>query len=203
MTSKSFIIIGEKKMGMILFPGLDATKTARRVEFIDGLIDIMTAHKIYKGLPYTITEEAFVSKIQIPLRDGLADLFAKEYPRNSAKWCEDTAEKALICEKDTTVTVNNTVFFGTQHRPDMYIRENNYRIALEYKIVKTGDMIRAALGQCLVYSSDYDFVVCLLLDVTKDGKIRRAFLKGEKEKRLLKELWNRFGVKVIVVEPNM
>ena len=32
------------------YPGLDGTKAARRVEFIDGLVDIMTAHKIYKGL---------------------------------------------------------------------------------------------------------------------------------------------------------
>lgn len=190
-------------MSSIVYSGFNAAKTARRVKFIDGLIDIITAHKIYKGLSYSITEEAFVNKIQLPLQDGLADLFSEEYPRNSRQWCEEAAEKALICEKDTTVTVNNTIFFGTQHRPDMYIRENNYRIALEYKIVRTGDAIRAALGQCLVYSSDYDFVVCLLLDATRDGKIRRAFLKGEKEKRLLKELWNRFGIKVIVVEPNM
>lgn len=81
-------------MSGTVYPGLDATKTARRVEFIDGLVDITTAHKIYKGLPYTITEGAFVSKIQLPLQDGLVGLFAKEYPRNSAKWCEDTAEIA-------------------------------------------------------------------------------------------------------------
>ena len=190
-------------MGEVLFPGLDAVKTARRVDFIDGVCKVLTAPKIYKGISYTITEEAFVNKIQYPLQVGLASLFAKEYPKNSKAWCEETAEAALICEKDTTVTVNNTVFFGTQHRPDMYIRQNNYRIALEYKIVKTGDMVRAALGQCLVYASDYDFTVCLLLYVTKDGKIRRAFMTGEKEKRLTAELWNRYGIRLLVAEPNM
>ena len=81
-------------MSETVYPGLYATKTGRRVEFIDGLVGIMTAHKIYKGPPYTITEEAFVSKIQLPLQDGLVGLFAKEYPRNSTKWCEDTAEIA-------------------------------------------------------------------------------------------------------------
>ena len=190
------------------YPGLDAVKSAKRTQFVEDVIKVLTDRKLYKGQTFSTNESEFVNKLQIPLKDGLVKIFSKEYPGNSEKWCENAADAALICEKDTNVTVNNIQFLGTQHRPDMYIireknRQNEYKIALEYKVVTNGDGIRAALGQSLVYSSEYAFTICLLLDVTKDGKIRNAFLNGPKEKRLMDELWDKFGVKFLIVTPDM
>ena len=86
----------------------------------------------------------------------------------------------------------------------MYVQhDNDYRIAIEYKMVSSGDALRAALGQALVYAADYEFTIILLCDTTPDARIKHRFdhCKGMSERVLIDELWNRFGIKMIVVAP--
>ena len=186
------------------YVGLGAVKSAKRVQFIDGVVKVLTTPKLYKGLSPNIDEHKFIFNLKSDLERGVEKLFAAENPTKDSEWIQNKADNALIWEHDTTVTLNQTRFFGTQHRPDMFIRHgNDYRIAIEYKVVSSGTPIREALGQCLVYASEYEFSICVLFDKTKDQKIFHAYKNGMLESVLIKKLWDDFGARVVVVAPNM
>ena len=112
----------------------------------------------------------------------------------------DDSRVLLLTRPNAKTTVNNTLLFGTQHRPDMLVKHgNDYRIAIEFKVAHSGDEVRAALGQCLVYASEYEFTIALVLDATSTGKIKRAYDKGALESQLIEKLWEEFGIKVVIV----
>lgn len=120
------------------------------------------------------------------------------------QWYERKAEESLVWEHDKNATLHHTFFLGTQHRPDMYVQHNNdYRIAIEYKMVSSGDALRAALGQALVYAADYELTILALCDTTPDVRIKHKFdhCKGMPESALINKLWETFGTKIIVAAP--
>lgn len=190
-------------MSRVKYPGIDAVKSERRVRFVDEVVEVLTAPRFCKGLSKSISESGFILKIYEPLLDGLEKIYRENYPERQESWYDRAAEEALISEINTGTTLNNMQLFGLQHRPDMEIVQNNYRIALEFKVVSAGGNVRDALGQSLVYASRCDFVICVLLDVTDDGCVRDAFLHGEKERCLIDELWEEFSIRVVVVKPDM
>ena len=62
-------------------------------------------------------------------------------------------------------------------------------INLEVKKGETGSSLREGIGQSLVYSSAFDFVVYLYVDISKDKKIRDS-MNGKKEQELINDLWD-------------
>ncbi|MDR2672020.1 MAG: hypothetical protein LBC35_01730 [Coriobacteriales bacterium] len=88
---------------------------------------------------------------------------------------------------------------GSQHRPDFIIQFDKIRIAIEVKRRESGRMVREALGQCLVYASQFEFTCCVLVDTSKDEKLKRAFCSGNQEQAILQQLWNGFNISIGVV----
>ena len=135
-------------------------------------------------MPKAIDEKGFIDTCKIPIEQGLAKLFLKESQSSNKEWAERKARSSLFLERNAKTTVNNTLLFGTQHRPDMLVKHgSDYRIAIEFKVAQSGDEVRAALGQCLVYASEYEFTIALVLDATSTGKIKRAYDKGAEYSR--------------------
>ena len=99
------------------------------------------------------------------------------------------AKNCLLWEGDVNTTVNNFTFFGTQHRPDFVVKIDKLSVAVEVKKGETGSSLREGIGQSLVYSSSFDFVVYLYVDISKDKKIRDS-MNGAKEQELINDLWD-------------
>ena len=182
------------------YAGIHAVKSQKRISFVNGLVKVLESRKIYWGMPKSIDEKGFIDSCRIPIEQGLAKLFLKESQSSNKEWAERKARSSLFLERNAKTTVNNTLLFGTQHRPDMLVKHgNDYRIAIEFKVAHSGDEVRAALGQCLVYASEYEFTIALVLDATSTGKIKRAYDKGELESQLIEKLWEDFGIRVVIV----
>jgi len=72
------------------------------------------------------------------------------------------------------------------------------RIAFEIKKGNDSAAVRAGIGQSIVYSTQYDFVLYFFVDTTAGGDIYNA-QSGEKEKQLIESLWNNYNIKFKVV----
>jgi hypothetical protein len=108
------------------------------------------------------------------------------------------ATNSLLWEGDINTTVNNILFMGVQHRPDFVVQIEGIRIAVEVKRGESGSAVREAIGQCLVYSSQFDFACCVLVDTSNDKKIKGGF-PGAAEQSMLHRLWNDFNIRFNVV----
>ncbi|MBA7662699.1 hypothetical protein ES703_70730 [subsurface metagenome] len=72
------------------------------------------------------------------------------------------------------------------------------RIAFEIKQGDDSRAFRAGIGQSIVYSTQYDFVLYFFVDTTAGGDIENA-QSGEKEAQLTKSLWDVYNIKFVVV----
>lgn len=100
-------------------------------------------------------------------------------------------------EGDKQTSISNFNFMGVQHRPDFEIRIRDTVIAIEVKRGETGQAIRDGLGQALVYSQKYDFVIYLFIDKSKGKALRKATTKS-KEKALLDSLWKHHNIRFAI-----
>ena len=117
---------------------------------------------------------------------------------------DDTVEKAKVkvkqnlkWEGDVNSTVHHTLFMGTLNRPDMVLEMNGMNIAIEFRRGESGNSLRSGIGQSLVYSTNYDFVMYLFIDTSKDQRIKNA-QTSTKEAELMADLWNRYNIKFTV-----
>lgn len=72
------------------------------------------------------------------------------------------------------------------------------KIALEVKVGDSGQQIREGIGQAIVYSTKYDFVVYLFVDNSPNKKVLSS-VYGLQEQRLAEQLWSEFNVRFHVV----
>ena len=135
-----------------------------------------------------------------PLIRELEDLYRDlELSKSSdADVVRQKAKECLLWEGDVTTTVNNFTVFGTQHRPDFVVKIDKLRVAVEVKKGESGHSLREGIGQSLVYSSEFDFVVYLYVDISKDKKIRDSMIVKQ-EQELVGDLWEDHNVLFKVV----
>lgn len=175
-----------------------AKKTQVRKTLIGGVVGILRSQKIYKVLGKHKSESAIKTYMAPILVEGMKGIYNKLYPDYEPGTIQRKADRAVIWEGDETVTINHTRLFGVQHRPDFVIRAEGVRVAIEIKRGEKGDAVREGLGQSLVYISDYDFVIVLLRDTSKDKKIVDS-LDNTVESELVTALWKNFNIKFEVV----
>jgi len=58
---------------------------------------------------------------------------------------------------------------------------------------KTGSAVRAGIGQAIVYTTKYDFVIYLFVDTSEGAKIKRS-RNGRKERYVLNSLWENYNI---------
>ncbi len=97
--------------------------------------------------------------------------------------------------------------FGETFRPEFYLRRGSSKLlcAVECKrfkgkSVKSG--LKADLSQALLYTTLYKYVVLLLLDFTKDGKIVGRLGRSNKtETSLAKQLHKKSNLRIVALRP--
>tara|TARA_Y100001934_G_scaffold7805_1_gene10533 strand:- start:80 stop:622 length:543 start_codon:yes stop_codon:yes gene_type:complete len=180
---------------------MGTSKSKKRVKIVESIASAISSNKIFDVIDYRNRNEDYIKQyMHQPLISELEALYEdlelskstdKDLVRQKAKDC-------LLWEGDVNTTVNNFTFFGTQHRPDFVVKIDKLKVAVEVKKGESGSSLREGIGQSLVYASEFDFVVYLYVDISKDKKIRDS-MGGSQEQELINDLWDSHNVLFQVV----
>jgi len=72
----------------------------------------------------------------------------------------------FIDQRNTKQVMTRVSLFDHDHRPDMSIDTDG--VAVEVKVIKSGQSFREAIGQALIYRLGYRFVLIIWIDTTKN-----------------------------------
>ncbi len=179
-----------------------ATKSERRTWLIDRLLDAMKSDELFQTLDYRHKNEAYIKQYMHRLiKEGLVEIHRRLSPSTkSESLLKRKAADSLMWEGDVKTTINHIRFLGVQHRPDFKVIVDGLKIAVEVKRGESGSAIREGVGQSLVYAAaeDFDFVVYLFVDTSKDKKILES-LARDRERAFVTNLWERNNVRFSVV----
>lgn len=174
------------------------SKSQKRIELLDLVSESITQDDIFTVIDYRNKNEDQIKQFVYPhLVESLTDYLVKEgeVDRTRAK---EKIQSALKWEGNVKTTINHILFMGTQNRPDMVLEINGLRIAIEFKRGEKGSDLRSGVGQSMIYSTHYDFVLYLFIDTSKDKKILNA-QGGVNETEFVELLWDQFNIKFVVV----
>lgn len=172
-----------------------APKSFKRTKIVSRIMEQLKTPEVFKMAPYkTQLEDKIKAQIYPHLLNEVTVMY-EDYKGLKPESARKRAKENLLYEGNTNTTVNNTLFFGTYHRPDLILEfDNNLRIAIEIKRGESGEAIRDGIGQSVVYTAcGFDFAILLFIDISKEGKILNS-ISGEKEKALIDKLWNENNV---------
>jgi len=174
-------------------------KTRKAVAIIEGIVTALKSDRIYCTLDYKHKNEAEIKIfMHNVLLDGLKKIYKQMQPNLRESTMQKKAKRSLVWESDVKATINNIIFLGTQHRPDFLVDIYGLRIGVEIKRGDDGSSIREGIGQSMVYSTEYDFVIYLFIDITSDKKIVRGY-NGQTEKYLVDSMWENYNIRFDVV----
>ena len=178
-----------------------AKKTSKREAFINSLSDFMNSHKLFRGLTNrTRDKEYYIQRtLFLDLHEKLPEILVNDLGVRENR-AQIIADKHFKFEQNTTTTVNNFSFFSTGHRPDavLEMEDEGLRIAIEIKKGDSGGSIRSGIGQAVVYSYEFDFVIYFFVDTTPGNNIKSS-ATGVKENDLIESLWENYNVKLVIV----
>ena len=180
---------------------MGTSKSKRRIKIVESIASAISSNKIFDVIDYRNRNEDYIKQyMHQPLISELEALYEDLELSKSAdrEIVKQKAKDCLLWEGDVTTTVNNFTVFGTQHRPDFVVKIDKLRVAVEVKKGESGHSLREGIGQSLVYSSEFDFVVYLYVDISKDKKIRDS-MSGSQEQELINDLWDNHNVLFQVV----
>jgi len=180
---------------------MSTSKSKRRIKIVESIASAISSKKIFDVIDYRNRNEDYIKQyMHQPLISELETLYEDLELSKSAdkELVKQKAKNCLLWEGDVTTTVNNFTVFGTQHRPDFVVKIDKLRVAVEVKKGESGHSLREGIGQSLVYSSEFDFVVYLYVDISKDKKIRDS-MSGPREQELINDLWDSHNVLFKVV----
>jgi hypothetical protein len=161
----------------------------------------MKQEKIYKTLDYRNKNEQYLKQyMHQPLQATMVEVFRRVDSRLSEGTLQKKASTALLCEGDVSTTVNNIRFLGVLHRPDFVVKAAGMRIAVEVKMGENGGSVREGIGQAMVYSGsrEFDFVIYLFIDTSKDKKIRESLAVAPAD-GFIESLWRNYNIRFAVV----
>jgi hypothetical protein len=180
---------------------MGTSKSKKRVKIVESIASAISSNKIFDVIDYRNRNEDYIKQyMHQPLISELEALYHDLELSKSTDMdlVRQKAKDCLLWEGDVNTTVNNFTFFGTQHRPDFVVKIDKLRVAVEVKKGESGHSLREGIGQSLVYSSEFDFVVYLYVDISKDKKIRDS-MGGSQEQELINDLWDNHNVLFQVV----
>lgn len=179
---------------------MTASKSAKRIDIVKRIMEQLKTPEVFKTVPYKTQPEDKIKTAQYPYLLNEVTRLYEEYKGLKPDTARERARKNLLWEGNINTTVNNVLFFGTFHRPDLVLQfEEGLRIAIEIKRGDTGEAVRDGIGQSVVYSAcGFDFVVLLFVDTSKEGKILSS-ITGDKEARFIEQLWFEHNVLMSII----
>ena len=174
------------------------SKSQKRIELLDLVSESITQDDVFNVIDYRNKSEDQIKQFIYPhLVDDLAEYMVQEQGIDKAV-AKDKIKKSLKWEGNVNTTINHILFMGTQNRPDMILEINGLKIAIEFKRGDKGSDLRSGIGQSMVYSTHYDFVLYLFIDTSKDKRIVNA-RGGVNETEFIELLWNQFNIKFVTI----
>ena len=174
------------------------SKSQKRIELLDLVSESITQDDVFNVIDYRNKSEDQIKQFIYPhLVDDLAQYMVQEQGIDKAV-AKDKIKKSLKWEGNVNTTINHILFMGTQNLPDMVLEINGLKIAIEFKRGDKGSDLRSGIGQSMVYSTHYDFVLYLFIDTSKDKRIVNA-RGGVNETEFVELLWNQFNIKFVTI----
>ena len=174
-----------------------ASKSQKRIDLLDLVTEAITHEDIFGTIDYKKKSEDAIKQFIYPhLVESLTRYVVEEQGKDK-ETAKELVKKNLKWEGNVNTTVNHILFMGTQNRPDMILELNGLKIAIEFKRGQKGSDLRSGIGQSMIYSTHYDFVLYLFVDTSEDGKIKNA-QGGVNETEFVDLLWNQYNIKFIV-----
>ena len=175
------------------------SKTTKSVKIIQRLVEVLKTPDVFNVIKYQEKKEDYIKAQMYPyiIRE-VAKLYEDIY-KHKPDTCLKKAKENLLWEGNTKTTVNNVSLFGTCHRPDMVLEfDKNMKIAIEVKRGDDGKSIREGIGQSIVYSQHFNFVILLFVDIGKQKEVLNS-INGNREQSLKKSLWDNYNIVFEVV----
>lgn len=178
---------------------IKAHQTKKRIQFLNSILNVMEKHELFSEIVSrkNDTEAQIQKMLFLKLQIELPNLVSSIFGISPIK-AKSLVDCNFVWEQKKKTTVHNFSFFATNHRPDAVMEIEKLRIALEIKKGDSGLAIRSGIGQSLVYSTQFDFVLYFFVDTSSGGDIRSSYT-GEKELSLIDSLWKNYNIKFIIV----
>ncbi|MFA5618284.1 MAG: hypothetical protein WDK95_15750 [Syntrophorhabdaceae bacterium] len=176
------------------------SKTNKRTDFIDAIFDCMKNHEYFSDdFDRRKEKEGGIQKVFFSkLERSLPKLYVDKLGKNSDE-AQKMTKETFIYEKKKKIILHNFNYFGTSHRPDAQLEiDKNVSLVIEIKKGDKGTDIRAGIGQSLIYSQKYDFVLFVFVDTSPERTIRNA-VTAEEEKSLINSLWDNYNIRFRVL----
>lgn len=168
------------------------SKSGKRLVIAQRIMKQLKTPEVFNIVKYKEISEDKIKLSQYPHLLNEVTLMYEQLKNVAPKNARERARKALLWEGNKNTTINNVLFFGTYHRPDLVLNyDDNLRIAIEIKRGDNGEAIRDGIGQAITYTAcgAFDFTVILFVDISKEGKILNS-VTGEHELVFIEKLWN-------------
>ena len=169
-------------------------KSLKRIKFINDIVKALKHPDIFDVINYESLSESVIKTYIHPhlIRELTHHYMEKSTIKHST--AEKKAHDSLLWEGDKRKIVNNITVFGVWHRPDMVIKTDDLSIAIEIKKGENGSAIREGIGQAIIYSTCYDFVIYLFIDTGKEKYILNSYGTEEKANSITNALWREFNI---------
>lgn len=159
--------------------------------------EAMTHNDIFHTINYRNKSEDSIKQFVYPhLVDALAERMVEEKGISKDR-AKEVVKRNLKWEGNVNTTVNHVLFMGTQNRPDMVLETDGLKIGIEFRKGESGSALRSGIGQSMIYSTHFDFVIYLFIDTTEDKRIANS-IGGTNETELIDLLWKDFNIKFVV-----
>lgn len=175
-----------------------ASKSKKRLEILEALTEGLTHPQIFETIDYKKQSEDKIKQFMYPhMLDTMTEYLMsnRDISRTEAK---AKAKEMLLWEGNVKTTVKNIMFMGTQNRPDMVFEIADLKVAIEIKRGSSGSDLRAGIGQSIIYSTHYDFVLTLFIDTSDDKRVHNA-RQGSNEIDFTETLWKNYNIKFITI----
>jgi hypothetical protein len=174
-----------------------ASKSKKRVSLLDMVSEAMTHNDIFHTINYRNKNEDSIKQFIYPhLVDALAERMVEEKGLSKDR-AKEVVKKNLKWEGNVNTTVNHVLFMGTQNRPDMVLETDGLKIGIEFKKGESGSALRSGIGQSMIYSTHFDFVIYLFIDTTDDKRIANS-VGSTNESEFIDLLWKDFNIKFVI-----
>ena len=164
--------------------------------FLDGLHQYIISNPQFRKKTETKSE----THIQAELRPIIIDYLKKYFKQEGYRDYEKKAYKSFYWEgQEGKFGKARQPTFGARNYPDFIITAP-YLVAIEYKQSPNGSTVKHGIGQSIMHTmtDDFQFVYYLFHDESKDKKIEKS-LKENKEKKIIKELWQNYNLLIELV----
>lgn len=168
-----------------------ASKSKNRLELLDLIQEGIDVKNVTQSIE-KIKEQAYPSLL------AKVSEWVKDKKGFSGGLAKEKAKTMIKFDSSKTTGARNIQFMGTSNKPTLTVESSGVKVAIEFIKGNRGSDVREAIGQSMIYSTSYDFVIYVFIDSTDDNRIRNGSASIT-EHYFLNNLWDNFNVKFTLV----